>query len=56
MAQTVIYRGFGNKYSKEKQVCNPFWLVSLLGTKFLGEPSLVKQKNSATQNRAFSCK
>ena len=30
-------------YSKGKQVCNPFWLVVVLVTKFLEELFLVQQ-------------
>ena len=48
MTQTVIYTEFGNKYSKGKQVCNPFWVVAFLVTKFPKELILVHkmQRNS----------
>ena len=41
---------FGNKYSKGKQVSNPFWLEAISGTKLPKGLTLVQQNNSATQN------
>ena len=44
--------GFGNKYSKGKQVCNPFRFVAVLLTKFLKELLLAPKNYCATQNNS----
>ena len=43
-------KGIGNKYSIGKEVCNPFWLVAVLGTKFLKELLFAQQNYCATRN------
>ena len=46
---------FGNKYSKVEQVCNPFWVVALLVTKFPKELSLVHKSTAQLRTLLLQC-